>query len=332
MKRRLIFSLVFIAFISLVSLLLLALCCSPRSTYALDDSAKPKVEYGEIRVSVTIGEPKLTIWGYTSPGAEVGLEGRRVSEETTADQSGYFHFDNVLLVYTQVFSLRLYPQLHLTSIDKDKRVSYPTYLPRLPQGPYTIEMGPVILPPTISLGKGSFLSGEQVAAQGRTLPNTKVEIAMANEVGQRGSRPGLIPTGLVPTAWAYFLPRYEVLSDPQGNFQFSLPSVEADNWRIFAYSYYDQSPSAKSVTLNFQVLNWWQSVLYRIRIFLIGLLALLYPYRWPIIIVCQFVLVYILLKALSRDRQDKSYFLWNHRLNLYKRWRRKTKSQITIIK
>ena len=110
----------------LVSLTFFLIQAGP--TFALED-----VTYS-VTVTATVGEPKLTIFGYTSPQATVKLEGIGVSKETTADDEGYFFLDRVFLppptsrFVSNYRKTLAYPQLHLTAIDTNRRSTAPLSL------------------------------------------------------------------------------------------------------------------------------------------------------------------------------------------------------------
>lgn len=248
----------------------------------------------EITVSATVGEPKLTLFGYSSPHSLVELRGTRVTEQVIADEEGYFFFDRAFLPPPAPD----YPEVCLTAIDTQSRISFPTCLPPLPVGPYEITVGPVLLPPTISLEKGNFLPGEQVAAQGATIPNTPVTIYLysANWPSYKG-------VSFISPVLAYSLPKYQIQADKNGHFEFNLPANRPNRWRVFAASYFLESPTPKSNTLAFKILNWWEWLWQKIREILMLLLGLLRPHLWKIIILAEIGIILYLLwrrKKLSK--------------------------------
>jgi len=139
-----------------------------------------------IKVSATIGEPKLTLFGYTCAHCLVYLQGQRVFEETNADSSGFFEFTKIFLPLPNPD----YPELCLTSIDNQRQITFPTCLPPLPTGPYHIEIGPVLLPPTLTLSQGTFAPNQQVIASGQPFLNqpststslSKSRLSLANRL------------------------------------------------------------------------------------------------------------------------------------------------------
>ncbi|HUS60518.1 MAG TPA: hypothetical protein VMX76_04065 [Nevskiaceae bacterium] len=243
----------------------------------------------QITVSTTIGEPKLTVFGYTSPQAQVQLQGNRVFEEVTADKKGYFFFDRVFLPRAQPN----YPEVCLTSIRQlaeQKSITFPTCLPPLPIGPFEITVGPVLLPPTIDLQKGRFLAGQQITAQGLTIPNAEVAIFLANNPNSRRA--------LIPSAHAHFLPNYKIQADKDGRFEFNLPTTRPTHWRIFASATFLGSPTPKSNTLMFKVLSWWEWWWRWLVTVLSQLFSLFKPYWWVLIILLEILLIAACLKKL----------------------------------
>jgi len=268
-------------FICALSVLICALCLSV-PTFA---QSQRSLLY-EVEVSATIGEPKLTVFGWTSPQALVELKGQRVSELAVADETGYFYFDRVFLPPPKPN----YPEICLSVVDRASRISsFPTCLPPLPPKLGEIRVGPVLLPPTLSLEKGEFLPGQQVKATGATFPKSKVKIFLANSASNLVSHlPG------VKEAYALFLPQYEIQSDQQGNFEFNLPASYPQKWKVYATAEFQGSPSPKSVSLSFRVLGWWAWFWKRVKEFLLAALALLKPHWWWLVIAGEILLILIL--------------------------------------
>lgn len=241
----------------------------------------------QISVSATLGEPKLTIFGYASPQALVELKGRLVDESVIADDTAYFIFDRVFLL--QPFSGAAgqhYPELCLNAIDTASRLGFPVCLPPLPTGPHDITVGPVLLSPTLTMEKGIFSPGEQVIAHGATLPNSTVTIHLANHR----------PSGLafVRPALAYDLPTLEIQSDAKGNFEFNLPADTPAAWRVFAAAEHEDSPTAKSPSLAFRVMNWWEWWLVMFQNLPGSLTRFIKPLLWPLLIIAEILIVFIL--------------------------------------
>lgn len=238
----------------------------------------------EITISATLGEPKLILFGYSSPHSLVQLRGERVAEEVIADNQGYFLFDRAFLPYPNP----QYPELCLNAIDTQSRISFPVCLPTLPIGPFNFNIGPVLLAPTFSLEKGSFLPQEQVKAEGLTIPNTEVNIFLANDASQTKSN--FLSRLFRFEVSAYSLPQYKIKSDSQGRFEFSLPTIKPNNWRLFTAAEFQGSPTPKSNTLNFKILNWWQWLFLIITNLLGAFLRLIKPFWWLLLILLEFSL------------------------------------------
>lgn len=255
---------------------------------------QPPVSY-QITVSTAIGEPKLTLFGWTSPKALVELSGQRVADEVIADEKGYFFFDRIFLPRPNPN----YPELCLSAIDTQSRVSFPTCLAPLPGGPFNITVGPVLLPPTLSL---SGPSGAE-AGTGATIPKVAVEISFANELP--ASRQGGASVGLVRQANAFFLPKYQLTSDENGNFEFNLPNhpATAGDWRLFASAYFQNFATPKSNTLTFRVLSPWALFWQQITKLWGFILALVNPYLWILILVAEIAILVGLFTKTQRRKQ-----------------------------
>ena len=256
----------------------------------------------EITVSTSIGEPKLTLFGYTSPHALVQLEGRQVAEEVIAGENGFFFFDRIFLPKpaspSQGGPNPQYPELCLNSIDTQSRISFPNCLPPLPTGPFNMSVGPVLLPPTFTLTKGSFFPKEQIVASGLTIPNSNVMIFLANDVTKKS-----FFSRLVPETFAYNLPQYQTQADQNGHFEFNLPTIKRSNWKIFAGANWQNFPTPKSNTLNFKIQSWWEWFWARIKWLLGVVLGLSRPFLWSIIVLIELTIVVVLLVGVAKRRQ-----------------------------
>ena len=262
----------------------------------------------QITVSATIGESRLTLFGWTSPQSLVELQGQRVSESVIANDQGYFFFDRILLPAPRsprsasgVGEVEpTYPELCLTSIDTQSRASFPTCLPPLPLGSFDISIGPVLLPPTLNLSKGSFLPNEQAIAQGLTIPNSEVTIFLANNL-----TPSL-RFSFIPSVYAYFIPRYQIKADANGHFEFNLPAgppAGGASWRVFATATHLGLPSPKSNTLTFRILGWWEWLLAQIKLILGLIVGLAKPYWWQIIIFLEIGILLVVKRKMQSEKR-----------------------------
>jgi len=139
----------------------------------------------DVENSVSIGEFRFSLFGYTSPLAQVTFEGLGIFDQTTADDKGYFQFNNRF----SPFSSR---EACLSSKDQFGRLSSPLCLPPFPVN-YNVSIGPVIMPPTVSLDKKDYFMGDEVVLSGQAVPNTDVKLSVFTK--QQG--PSLIRTDLI---------------------------------------------------------------------------------------------------------------------------------------
>jgi hypothetical protein len=262
------------------------------------DAITNPVSY-QITVSASIGESRLTLFGYTSPQALVQLEGQQVAEEVVAEQNGFFFFDRIFLPKPNP----QYPELCLTSIDTQSRISFPNCLPPLPTEPFNINIGPVLLPPTFTLAKGSFLPKEQIVAEGLTIPNSEVMIYLANDMAKKS-----FISRLVPAAFAYTLPQYQTQADQNGRFEFNLPTIKKASWKIFAGANWQNSPTPKSNTLNFKIQSWWEWFWARIKWLFGVVLGLSRPFLWLMAVLIELIVIVALL-VYKKRRQLVSHLI-----------------------
>lgn len=231
-------------------------------------------------VSVTIGSAQMTLWGYGAPESSLELTGIGVEQTTTSDANGYYSFDLVYLPASNTF-----PELCVIEIDPARRATPPTCVPPIPHGNYFYSIGPVILPPTISVGASQVRPGSQISAQGKTLPNSTVEV----KLGRPDAKKGILGWQLVDRILAYYIPSFTVPSDDTGNFSFNMPTGESVAWRVFAIADYQGSAkSPKSNTLKFETVSavsyFWQGFWAFLATFLV----------WPRIIILELLIIILL--------------------------------------
>ena len=161
------------------------------------------------------------------------------------------------------------------------------------------------------------MPGQQVKASGATFPKSKVKIFLANETFHlRGEKSASRRTGLpaaggeehlggefVKAVYAFSLPQYEIQSDEQGNFEFNLPASYPQNWKVYAAAEFQGSPSPKSTSLSFKVLNWWEWFWRKIKIFFLGIFALLRPHWWILVIGGEILLILLLWRKKRSPKQ-----------------------------
>lgn len=290
----------------------------PRPTNALT-----KVTYRQkasVTVTATVGEPKLILFGYTSPSAVVRLSGIGVASQTIADLTGYFYFNRVFLPLpterwvSKTKQELAYPELYLQAVDTNNRVSSPVILPTLPIGPYEISVGPILISPTITLEKGSYSPGEQIIASGQTMPKSEVTIYLANDQQKKSSNWlwKMMPFSLFnpQNAYAYFIPKYQIVSDDNGSFQFNLPNNLTEgnvDWKVFASSTYFESPSPKSNTLSFSVLSFWQWLWSQIRNAVLAVIVALRPFLFWLIVSIETLSIIILFYLHTAAKMEEEF-------------------------
>lgn len=270
-------------------------------TGGLDVSALTLPNYAtrsaQVTISATLGEPILKLWGYGPSSSRVELGGFGVSDFTYAAFDGYFEFSKA---YLPTPTGLLYPELCLTGIDLENRATPPTCIPALPVSLYSYDIGPVILPPTLSLEAGSSTMDNQTAATGSTLPNSEVKIVLAE--GEDGGF--LTNFSLVSTAKAYYIPNYTIRSDSRGNFSFNMPNITPNKWRVFAITTYSQgATSPKSNTLTYKIISPTLAVLESFWMKILSLLTL------PVFIILEIaVLIFIIALTLVGKRRKKKLY------------------------
>ncbi len=232
-----------------------------------------------VRVSATVGEFRFRLFGYTSPGALISLEGMNLSDKTYAGNDGYFEFKNG-------FSPLSPRETCLIATDQFGRTSSPLCLPPFPTR-YDAVIGPIILPPTISLslpssGKDYYI-GDDTILTGQTIPNSLVSLSMFTN---DKNRPIL---AFVKPVEAFSFPELSTMSDDRGNFSISLPSSSSQTYHFFTTVNYQQESSPKSLTLTFKVKPLWMIIL---DLFM-SLWHLMTPYTISLLVLAQILLIFI---------------------------------------
>lgn len=219
---------------------------------------------------------KFIIYGYGPTQSSVYLTGIGASEETKTDSSGYFEFSN--LTFPTLLSVNqgyFYPELCLYAIDDEGRLTSTTCIPPMPFNVSTQAVGPFLLSPTLALSKGSLYKGDISYATGRTIPNTVVEIHFTRE-----NKKYIL--NIIPDVSAYSLPIYQIESDDDGYFEFSLPTNTEDNWKIFSSINFIGSQSPLSNVLSFsinpllyKIVNYYKQVSFYIKPTLFNIILIL---------------------------------------------------------
>ncbi len=268
---------------------------------------------GDVENSLSIGENNFHLYGYTSPQALVTLEGAGILNQTAADDRGYFQFNTHL----SPFSKR---EACLSAKDQFGRLSSPVCLAPFPVN-YNADIGPVIMPPTISLDKKNYFIGDQVILSGQTVPNTDVKLSVfgdnKNKFEVRNTK---IETNsnfkirilkffsdfgfrissfaFIKPVEAFTFPQLEIKPDSKGNFSINLPSSNPDKFRLFAQTNFKKSLSANSIKLNFDILPIWMIIIQ----FFLFIFSLLKPRLFEISIVMEITIVLYFLKEHFKNK------------------------------
>lgn len=198
----------------------------------------------KVMISAFIGNARYTITGYTSPLALVKLEGQGIYNETHADKNGRFTFQDG-------FSPLTPREVCITAVDTDGRVTQPLCLPAFPIKK-NIALGPLILPPTLSVNQPEFLINDNGILNGLSAPGSLVDINVAHDTYDQN----LI---------------IQTQANQDGEYSVTLPTSHKDTVRIYSRTSLDTLDSIASNLLSFEVLPWWLLMLNWLFEALIGL-------------------------------------------------------------
>jgi hypothetical protein len=201
----------------------------------------------DVGVSAFIGDHRFTLFGYTSPLALVTFEGMGIFDQATADSKGYFQFNNH-------FSPLSPREACLSSKDQFGRISSPVCLSSFPIK-YDVSIGPVLIPPTLSLNQEYYYTNDQVTLSGQTIPNSDIDLSVFTK-----NQSNLLSEVVRPVE-AFTFPGLTARSDSKGNFSLSLPSSNPKTFRLFAQTKFDNSMSPTSINLNFKVMPIWMIII-----------------------------------------------------------------------
>lgn len=204
-----------------------------------------------VYVDAFIGEFRFTLFGYTSPKALVTIEGMGIYDQTFADNKGYFEFHNR-------FSPQSPREACLTSQDQLGRITAPTCIPPFPTK-YNTRIGPVLLPPTVSLNAENYYQGDEIKLSGQSIPNT--EITFSTFIDEKRSIFSYLADRLIPPVNAFTFPQLTSKADEKGNFSLSVPSSRPEFFRFFAQTSYDNGLSPESIKLNIKILPIWMIII-----------------------------------------------------------------------
>lgn len=232
-----------------------------------------------IQISATVGGENFTLYGYSSPLVEVGIDGIGLHYETTADNKGFFEFKDKIAPSAP-------QETCLSGKDQFGRVTKPVCIPPFPTDE-RVTVGPVILPPTVSLDKDMYIIGDQVVLSGQTIPNTDVNLSVFTDdkANTQDLLSKILDIQFIRPVEAFSLPELSVQSDGKGNFSVSLPSSSAKAYRIFTRTKYGEDVSPQSLMLHFKILPLWLAI---IRMILM-LLSFFQRHLFELIILAQII-------------------------------------------
>lgn len=208
--------------------------------------------YKNVDVSLRFGRvSNFKLFGYSSPNALVRIESSGLQDSTFSRADGYFEFTDLLIP--------IHPaDLCLSSQDQFGRLTPSICIPPIPYQSSN-DIGPILLPPTISLDKNDYFVSDQVLLTGQAIPNSPVTISFFNNKSSilAKAQHMLDHVSLVRPVDAYSFPPITTKSDDKGNFSFQLPSASIASFRMFTQTVYDSQPSPRSITLLLRVLPIW---------------------------------------------------------------------------
>lgn len=202
-----------------------------------------------VEVYAFIGEHRFSLYGYTSPFALVTFSGLGIFDQTIADKDGYFIFKNRF----SPFSPR---EACLVAQDQLGRLTSPLCLPPFPTD-YNVEIGPVIMPPTLSLDKNEYWVGDEVILSGQGIPNSTVNLSFFSQENYQLIPNFLVKIFLLNPVYAQNPNTLETNTDNQGNFSINLSASQAKKLRLFTQINFDQKISPESRKLTVEILPWW---------------------------------------------------------------------------
>lgn len=195
----------------------------------------------QVIVSASIGEPRLTIFGYTSPGAKVTLEGQGIFDETYAEKNGFFIFKNRFAPLSR-------REICLIAHDDEGGSSQPACLPPLPPQK-NVTIGPLVLSPIVRMNKLGFNVHDFAVIQGFTVPNTDVRVKFFTSDINRALTNGIA------------LPDIYTQSDTDGSFSINIPTYLGQSIRFYAQTTFNNFNSGKSTTLTVDILPLWRRII-----------------------------------------------------------------------
>lgn len=236
-----------------------------------------------ISVSASIGDNRITLFGFTSPLSRVELTSPKTFALTYSDNKGYYIFDRTILPK--------HPgELCITATDDSLRRTSPICIPEPPPINFHTDIGPVILPPSLTITDETIKPDSTTVASGQSTPDSQINIF----IYQVNHNPPLFPK----PAQAFGLPLLSTRSDANGNFSFNLPTAYSSKYRLFATLKFDNQDSPKSNTLTYALPSvYW--ILWLQNKWLITLL--------PLFLISLIIFFYILYLYTKKDRTKEYY-------------------------
>jgi hypothetical protein len=233
----------------------------------------------DVNINVNIGEGILEVFGYTSPKTKVILEGQGIYEETKSDKNGYFVFKNTRIRIGK-------QEICLRALADNSASSQPVCL-SIPAKKY-IKVGPIILPPVISMNQLQYNVKDLAIIQGSTVPNSDVIVKFfSTDIG-------------VNTTTGISLPEINTRSDKYGGFSVQIPSNVDQRLRFYAQTRFNDADSGKSTTLTVDIMPWWLLI-----IKLLSNLLAIFRDKWPYVIIAIELLVLALLWLVRRKTHSE---------------------------
>lgn len=212
-----------------------------------------------VKVRAVVGKYKLTLMGYTSPGAKVEMEmGKTVKEETIARNDGVF-------IFYEVWMPEEPGEICFIATDIDGISNSPLCLPAPAKKDTSIF--DIYLGPTLALATDKVAYNKTKPGFGRTTPDSEVEIYLFRKEGR----------GNVFSAHAKEAPKVVIKSNKKGYFEFNLPSNVETSYRVFVGSRFGNFISPKSNTLTYWVIK---AMVWTVIIVLILLIILIFALGW----------------------------------------------------
>ncbi|MBI4973054.1 hypothetical protein HZC27_00375 [Candidatus Roizmanbacteria bacterium] len=299
------------------------------------------------------GKPSVfSLFGYTCPTCTVSVQNPGLYRSTDANsETGKFEF-------ASTFPNTLIEDICLVAQDKLNRVTMPVCIPPPPPDS-KIAIGPVIMPPTVSINNNNFYTGDRIIVSGQTVPSTDIKLSLFTDESKTTLKALyqdkdisiteklflaylMLKRNINPVreTYAATLPKRDIKVDKQGNFIMNLPFEDPQFYRTFAQTLFNRAFSQKSVTLNFDIFPGWFIIM---KAF-IGLLTALKGRLFEIILLIQVLLIlYYVIRRFSRPhtiarmrslalREHPALMMMEHALLLQEHELASSKSQITRYK